>query len=289
MKVPVGSRILDCTDRPAIMGILNVGTDSPVSHSVVPVEQAVARAGDLRDSGAAIIDVGAHSTRSGGEAPTPQEEIDRLCPTIEALAREGHLISVDTWTPAVADAAAQAGVHILNDVSGATDPAMIQVAAAHQLPLIVMHMRGRPKQHRETSQRYDDIASEVRDYLAERIQTLTQAGVPDVWIDPGFEFAKSLGDNLRMLIDLPNLVTLGHPVVISASRKGFLAELLGHGALRSSQTQAATGILEATLAFNTLAAYLGTHVLRVHDVEEVNRILNVVEGVRATARSIHSP
>jgi dihydropteroate synthase len=259
-----------------------------VAHSVVPVDQAVARAHALREAGAAIIDIGAHSTRSGGEAPTPQDEIERLCPTIEALVREGHLVSVDTWTPAVAQAAAESGAHILNDVTGATDPAMIQVAAAHQLPLIVMHMRGRPKRHRDTDQRYDDVAAEVREYLAERIQTLTQAGVPDVWIDPGFEFAKSLDDNLRMLIDLPNLVALGHPVVISASRKGFLAELLGHGALRSSQAQAAPGILEATLAFNTLAAYFGTHILRVHDVQEIERVLHVVQGVRTTARSIHS-
>jgi dihydropteroate synthase len=288
MKISLGAHTLDCTDRPAIMGILNVGTDSPVAHSVVPVDQAVARAHALHEAGAAIIDIGAHSTRSGGEAPTPQEEIERLCPTIEALVREGHLVSVDTWTPAVAQAAAESGAHILNDVTGATDPAMIQVAAAHQLPLIVMHMRGRPKQHRDTDQRYDDVAAEVRDYLAERIQTLTQAGVPDVWIDPGFEFAKSLDDNLRMLIDLPSLVDLGHPVVISASRKGFLAELLGHGALRSSQAQAAPGILEATLAFNTLAAYFGTHILRVHDVQEIERVLHVVQGVRTTARSIHS-
>ena len=288
MKISLGAHTLDCTDRPAIMGILNVGTDSPVSHSVVPLDQAVARASALRDAGAAIIDIGAHSTRSGGEAPTPQEEIDRLCPAIEALVREGHLVSVDTWTPPVAKAAAKSGAHILNDVTGATDPAMIQIAADHQLPLIVMHMRGRPKQHRETDQRYDDVAAEVRGYLAERIQTLTEAGVPAVWIDPGFEFAKSLDDNLRMLIDLPTLVALGHPVVISASRKGFLAELLGHGALRSSDAQAAPGILEATLAFNTLAAYFGTHILRVHDVEAINRILDVVQGVRQTARSIHT-
>ena len=288
MRIPIGEHTLDCTDRPAIMAILNVGTDSPVAHSVVAVDEARERAQALRTSGAAIIDVGAHSTRSGGEAPEAQEEIDRLCPVIAALHTEGHLISVDTWTAAVADAAALAGAQILNDVTAAADPEMAGVAQRHALPLIVMHMRGRPKEHRSADQRYEDIGAEVHDYLAERVRSLEADGVPRVWVDPGFEFAKSLDDNLRMLIDLPRLLGLERPVVISASRKGFLAALLGHGRLRSGQAQDAPGMLEATVAFNVLAAQLGVHIVRVHDVAAIHAALRVVEGVRQTSRSLQS-
>lgn len=288
MRIPIGEHTLDCTDRPAIMAILNVGTDSPVAHSVVAVDEARERAQALRASGAAIIDVGAHSTRSGGEAPAAQEEIDRLCPVIAALRAEGHLISVDTWTAAVADAAALAGAQILNDVTAAADPEMASIAQRHALPLIVMHMRGRPKEHRSADQRYEDIGAEVHDYLAARVRSLEADGVPQVWVDPGFEFAKPLDDNLRMLIDLPRLIGLERPVVISASRKGFLAELLGHGRLRSGQAQDAPGILEATIAFNVLAAQLGVQIVRVHDVAAIDAALRVVEGVRQTSRSLQS-
>ncbi len=290
MKITIGEHTLDCNERPAIMGILNLGTDSPVSHSVIPnnaaIDAAAERAEALRDAGAAIMDVGAHSTRTGGEAPTPEQEIERLCPAIEALRREGHLISVDTWTAAVADAALQAGAQILNDVTAAADPDMAGVAARHGCPLIVMHMRGRPKAHREADQAYGDVAGEVRDYLAQHVDTLNAEGVDSVWIDPGFEFAKSLDDNLRMLAGLSQLATLGRPIVVSASRKGFLAELLGHGKLRSSEAQQVPGILQATIAVNVIAGLLGAHIVRVHDVAEIEAAMKVVAGMRRVQGSI---
>ena len=290
MKIEVGKHTLDCSERPAIMGILNLGTDSPVAHSVVPssaaAEAAVERAEALRDAGAAIIDVGAHSTRTGGEAPTPEQEIERLCPAIERLRREGHLISVDTWTATVADAAFQAGAQILNDITAAADPDMAGVAARHGCPLIVMHMRGRPKAHRTVDQAYDDVAGEVRDYLAQRADALSADGVADVWIDPGFEFAKSLDDNLRMLAGIPQLATLGRPIVISASRKGFLAEVLGHGKLRSGEAQQVPDILPATVAVNVIAGLLGTQIVRVHDVAEIDAAMKVVAGMHRVRGSI---
>lgn len=280
MQIELGGRVIDCTNHTAIMAVLNVGTDSPVAGSIVAPDDALRRAAELRDAGAEIIDIGAHSTRSAGEAVTPQAEIDRLCPVVEALHRDGQLVSVDTWTAQVARAAAAAGADIINDVTAASDPAMAAVATEFGLPVIVMHMRGRPKQHRAVDQHYDDVAGEVRDFLADRARALSAAGVPQVWVDPGFEFAKSAADNVRMLIDMPNIVALGHPVVISASRKGFLAELLGQPKLRSTEVQGVAGLLEATLAFNTLAAYLGAHVVRVHDVAAVAAALRVVDAVR---------
>ena len=281
MKLQVADRTIDCTNRTAIMAILNIATDSPVAESVVAVDEALRRSARLREAGAEIIDVGAHSTRTGGESVSEQAEIDRVCPVIEALQDDGQIVSVDTWSGRVAAAAARAGAHVLNDVTGGSDAEMARVARDHALPLIVMHMRGRPKEHRDVDQTYDDVAAEVRQFLAARIATLAESGVADIWIDPGFEFAKSAADNVRMLQEIPSFRSLDRPVVISASRKSFLAELLGYQKMPSEDVQAVPGLAEATLAFNVLAANLGVHIVRVHDVETVAPAIQLVNSVRA--------
>ena len=274
MLLHLRDRVLDVTDRTAIMGILNVSDDSPVAFSRVPVDQARVRALALAEEGADIIDIGAHSTRSYGRDLHPDEEAARVIPVIEAAVAEGLLVSVDTWTPSVARAAAQVGVHLLNDVSGFTDPAMIAVATEFGLPGCVMHMRGRPKHHRDVSQVYDDVNAEVHDFLLARAAELRTAGVMP-WLDPGFAFGKSAADNAALLRGLPALVAEGYPVLISASHKGFLAEFMGRG-----DRQDAPGLLEATIAFNVLAASAGVHVVRVHDVAPIADALAVVNAIR---------
>lgn len=275
MLLHLRDRTIDATHRTAVMGILNVSDDSPIAFSRVATSEALDRAQALAADGAEIIDVGAHSTRTGGRDLTPDEEAARVVPVIEACVRDGLVTSVDTWTPIVARAAAAAGVHLLNDVSGVTDPAMLAVAVEYRLPACVMHMRGRPKHHREVDQAYADINAEVTSFLMERARALEAAGAGVPWLDPGFGFGKSAADNLAMLDGLPRLVGSGYPVLISASRKGFLAELLGLG-----DRQDVDGLLEATLGFNVLAAAAGAHVVRVHDVAEVTRALSVVNALR---------
>jgi dihydropteroate synthase len=275
MLLQLGEHTIDVAGRTAIMAILNVSRDSPIAASVVDPSQAVARAHALLAAGAEIIDVGAHSTSSRAAGIAAQEEIDRVCPVIAALSADGVPLSVDTWTPGVARAAAEAGVHALNDVTGFRDPAMIAVAAEHGLTPIAMHMRGDPRRHYEADQRYEDVAAEVRDFLLDRAAALEAAGAPQAWLDPGFEFGKSLEDNLRLLGALPALVARGYPVLISASRKGFLAEALGY-----AKRQDAPGQLEATLACNVLAASMGAHVARVHDVEAHAHALRLVAAAR---------
>ncbi len=283
MLIELGGQTLDATDRCLVMGILNVATDSPVTDSIVAVGDAPRRAAALRRAGAAIIDVGAQSTRTGAAQISPTEEIARVTPVIKTLVAEGHLVSVDTWTAAVARAAVEAGAHLINDITGA-DPETVAVAVETQTPIAVMHMRGRPQRHREVGHEYQDVALEVRAYLDRRASEIKAAGAPDVWIDPGFQFGRGLEDNLRLLLDLPNLARLGHPILISASRKGFLAEMLGHGELRSRDAQGRPGMLEATVAFNVLAAWMGAHVVRVHDVQEVAWALNVSTAARTIQR-----
>ncbi len=287
MLIELGGQTLDATDHCLVMGILNVATDSPVIDSVVPVGQAARRADQLRRAGASIIDVGAQSTRTGAAEIAPDEEIARIGPVVESLVAEGHLVSVDTWTASVARAAVQAGAHLINDITGA-DPETVEVAVETGTPIAIMHMRGRPQRHREVDHAYDDVAAEVCHYLERRAGEISKAGAPAVWIDPGFQFGRGLEDNIRLLLALPELASLGYPVLISASRKGFLAELLGHGELRSHDAQGRPGMIEATIAFNVLAAFLGAHVVRVHDVEEVAWALKVSTAARSLLRSLDS-
>lgn len=276
MELRLGEHTIDCTDRSVVMAILNVSDDSPIGESIVPASSALDRASELVRQGAAIVDVGAVSTSTGTRELATQEEIDRVCPAIETIAREGIPTSVDTWNPAVARAAAEAGVHLLNDVSGFTKPEMIEVAGELGIACSVMHMRGEPAHHYDVNQGYDDVVSEVESFLLERADALEAAGAGQVWLDPGFGFGKRLPDNLALFEGLRGLVATGRPVLISASRKGFLAELLGH-----EKRQDVSGLLEATVAFNTLAAYEGVQVVRVHDVEPVAQALAVVNGLRA--------
>ena len=140
MLIELGGRTLDATDRCLVMGILNVATDSPVSDSVVDIGDAPRRADALRQAGAAMIDVGAQSTRTGAAEVSADQEIARVVPVIEALVAEGHLVSVDTWTAAVARAAVAAGAHLINDITGA-DPETVEVAVETHTPIAVMHMR----------------------------------------------------------------------------------------------------------------------------------------------------
>lgn len=275
MILKLRDRQIDVTNRTAVMGILNVSDDSPIAFSRVGVEQARERAHELVAQGAAIIDVGAHSTATGARDLNATEEIERVVPVIEALAQDGLITSVDTWTPEVARAAAEAGVHLLNDVTGFVDDGMVAVARDFEIPGCIMHMRGDPKHHREVSQQYEDIEAEVRTDLVRRAQILKTQGV-DVWLDPGFGFGRSAADNAALLRGVPNLVEEGYPVLISASRKGFLAELMGE-----SYGQQRDGLLEATIAFNSLAAYWGAHVVRVHDVAEVSDAVRVASAIRS--------
>jgi len=274
MRLRLGEHEIDCTHHTAVMAILNISDDSPVAHSRVGVAGALDRARALAGEGAEIIDVGANSTLTGSRDLGVQEEIDRVAPVVEAIVGAGLPVSVDTWKAPVARAAAEAGAHILNDVSGFTDDAMVAVAAEFGLPGIVMHMRGKPKHHREVSQRYDDVGADVRAFLVARAADLRARGV-EAWLDPGFEFGKTLDDNVRLYEDLPKLVATGQPVLISASRKYFLAELIG-----GERSQQVEGLTEATMTFNALAGLAGVHVVRVHDVHACAIALRLVDSLR---------
>ena len=248
---------------PLIMGIVNVTPDSFSDGGQFASESAaVTHARRLLDEGADWVDIGGESTRPGAEPVSVDEEQRRVVPVVEALheACPQARISVDTRRAAVADAALAAGASMVNDVSAGTDPAMAEVVARHDALWVLMHMRGVPQtMQRDTT--YADLVGEVLGFLQERVQGAVDAGVPraNLWVDPGIGFGKALADNPRLVAATPRLRdAVGLPVLIGASRKRFIGELVGE----AEPARRLFGSLGVAIA----AALHGAHALRVHDV-----------------------
>lgn len=272
MLLKFHNQTLDLSRRTAIMGIVNVSNDSPIAFSRVKSDVAITRAIKMKQDGADIIDIGAHSTATKAYSISPEEEVSRIYPVVEALSKEGIITSIDTWTPSVAKNVAPAGLNLINDVSGAQNLEMHQVAKKFGLPICIMHMRGLPKLHREVSQEYEDIENEVFDFLKSSVTSFETNTGQQAWIDPGFGFGKSSSDNLTLLRTLPRLQALNRPILVSASRKGFLSELMMQG-----DSQDTAELLSATLAFNALAVLKGANIIRVHDVAAAHAMVSIID------------
>jgi dihydropteroate synthase len=271
------------------MGVLNVTPDSfSDGGDHADPEAAVAHGRRLVAEGADIVDVGGESTRPGA-APMPgSEELRRVIPVVEALAEEAE-VSIDTVKPAVAEAAIDAGATIVNDVSSELGP----VAADHGVGWVAMHRRGTSATMQDDP-RYDDVVTEVCDYLQERAERATAAGVGRLWIDPGIGFGKTLRHNLELLAHLDRLVRTGFPVAVGTSRKSSLGALLAasdqRGRLRPEGEERAgpapTGSdpepvptgdrLEGSLATATWSIAQGVDLVRVHDVAPTAQARRVV-------------
>lgn len=257
-----GSAGLPKPGRCVVMGVVNVTPDSfSDGGRYLDRQDAVAHGVEMHRRGADLIDVGGESTRPGAERVDPAEEIARIVPVIRELVAAGVPVSVDTMRAAVASAALDAGASIVNDVSGGlADPAMAAVVAAAGVPYVLMHWRGHSTEMDSLAQ-YDDVVSDVRSELLERVETAMAAGVAEssIVLDPGLGFAK-LGDhNWELLQRLDELVELGFPVLVGASRKRFLGTLLGN--------RPPDGREDATAAVSALAAFNGAWGVRVHDVD----------------------
>lgn len=246
-------------DRPRIMGILNVTPDSfSDGGRWLEPEAAVARGVALVAEGADILDIGGESTRPGAATVPVDEELRRVAPVIEALARQVSVpLSVDTRHAAVARAALAAGASIVNDVSALGDPEMAAVVRKANAGMVLMHMRGTPADM-QREPRYDDVVAEVRAYLAARIEAAMAAGIgrAQVVIDPGIGFGKTTAHNLALLGALERLAELA-PVLVGASRKRFIGEITG---------APADGRLAGSLTVAVWSLMRGAAIMRVHDV-----------------------
>jgi dihydropteroate synthase len=248
---------------PVIMGVVNVTPDSFSDGGLfLDADAAVEHGRRLAAEGAAILDVGGESTRPGAEPVAEEEELRRVLPVVERLAGGGARISIDTTKSAVARAALDAGADIVNDVSALRfDPELAGVIAGSGADCCLMHMLGEPRTMQQDP-RYEDVVSEVKAFLEERLAFATAAGIAEerVWLDPGIGFGKTVEHNLELLRRLDEIVAIGRPVAVGTSRKSFLGKLAGG---RDEGER-----LPGTIATNVLALERGATVFRVHDVAQ---------------------
>lgn len=274
-----GAKSLDLSSRTHIMGILNVTPDSfSDGGNFYEVEQAVARGIQMAAEGADIIDIGAESTRPGAEPVSTEEELNRLLPVLKQLLRATTVpISVDTYKSAVAEAALKSGAHIINDISGLRfDPRMTEVIARYQAPVVIMHIKGEPK-NMQIDPHYEDVMGDIASYLAESIRLAELAGIKkeNIIVDPGIGFGKRLEDNYEIIRRLSELKNLGCPILIGPSRKSFLGKVLN---LPPAER------LEGTMAAVALAIHNGADIVRVHDVTAARRVCQIADMIIGKSR-----
>ncbi len=261
--------------RPVLWGVLNVTPDSfSDAGQFLSLELAIAHAALLAEHGAGVIDVGGESTRPGAQRVAPEVEQERVIPVIEALTTRGYVASIDTMNASTAGAAIAAGATIVNDVSGGrADPEMFSLVAESGVDYVIMHWRGQSAVMDELA-RYDDVASDVRKELQERVDLAIEAGISAdrIILDPGLGFAKTPAHNWALLSRIDEVTSMGHRVLVGASRKRFLGELLPEGHEMPERD-------EPSAVLGALLAGQGVWGLRVHEPLIHSRALDVWQAL----------
>ena len=271
MHLHCGNLQLDLS-RPLVMGFVNVTPDSfSDGGQHLQCDAAIAHAQQLIDEGADIIDIGGESTRPNAQPVSEQEELDRVLPIIEGLRGAPVPLSIDTFKPAVMRAAIASGARMVNDINALQDSAAMRVVAEHNVAVCLMHKQGNP-QTMQVQPQYENVVTEVREFLRERIIAAEAAGISRnrIAIDPGFGFGKSLAHNLALLRELNKLTEFGVPILAGLSRKSMLGTLT---------EQPVTERLAASVAAAVIAAQRGANIVRVHDVKATVDALKVWQAV----------
>jgi len=260
--------------RTWLMGVLNITPDSFSDGGLyLDKKIAVQKGLQLIEDGADILDIGGESTRPGSNPITAEEEKKRILPVISEIRKKADvLISVDTTKSEVLKSALDAGADILNDISGMRfDPKIRELAATKDIPVIIMHMKGTPR-NMQDSPEYDNVIDEIKSFLQQRVTEALTAGIKKkrIIIDPGIGFGKRLKDNLRIISNLNLFNELEFPILIGVSRKSFIGDLL---ALSPEKR------IEGTIASSLISILQGAHILRVHDVCSLKRAVTVAEAI----------
>lgn len=259
-------------DHPVIMGVLNITPDSFSNGGrFLDPGRACEHTARMVAEGAEIIDIGGESSRPGSAPVDENEELRRIMPVLERLLRELPVpVSIDTAKPRVAEACLEQGAHMINDITGLRDPAMIEVIATHRTPAVIMHMRGTPQTMQENPV-YDDVIREVLLFLKEQADAARRAGIPEIVLDPGIGFGKRVEDNLKILRRLEEFKSLGNPLMAGTSRKSFIGAITGFPVDQR---------LEGTLASVAIAVLNGADIVRVHDVKKCRHAAQVAYAIR---------
>lgn len=257
-----------------IMGILNVTPDSFSDGGLFTnADKAIVHAKQMVKDGADIIDVGGESTRPGSLPVSEKEELRRVKPVIEKLLKEINApISIDTYKPKVAEECLKLGAHMVNDVTGLGNKNMIDIVKKYQVPAIIMHMKGKPK-IMQNNPKYKDVVNDIRRFLKERILNARKAGIKQIIIDPGIGFGKTTEHNLQILKRLGEFKELKCPILIGPSRKTFIGNITG---MPTGER------LEGTLAAVAIAVMNGANIVRVHDVKECRRAVQIADAIRCS-------
>ncbi len=277
LKLP--SRTLVLGERTLVMGVLNVTPDSfSDGGKFFDVERAIEQAVAMERAGADLLDIGGESTRPGATGISAREELARVLPVLRGLRGELKIpVSIDTQKSDVAEAALDAGAQIINDISGLkSDPRISKVAALHGVPLILMHMRGEPRTMQEGGFARD-VMKDVMRGLRKSVEAARKAGVAktQIILDPGIGFGKSFAQNYEVLQKLPQLAKLGYPLLVGASRKGFLGATLARDGKPAPPEERFWG----TAATVTASILNGAHIVRVHDVAEMVQVARVADSL----------
>ena len=256
------------------MGILNVTPDSFYASSRVQDDKSILMmAENMLKEGASILDVGGQSSRPGAELLSDVEELERVIPAIEIIINEfpDAIISIDTFYARVAKAAIGAGASIINDISaGDDDDQMLESVASLKVPYIIMHKMGLPQVMQENPH-YEDVVGSVLNYFTHKVTQLQQLGVPDIIIDPGFGFGKTLENNYQLLTGLDALKIFELPVLVGVSRKSMVQKLLNINT---------DNALNGTTALHMIALQKGARILRVHDVKEAMECIKIADAIK---------
>ncbi|MBW2094852.1 MAG: dihydropteroate synthase [Deltaproteobacteria bacterium] len=270
-----GSYRLDLEKRTHVMGVLNVTPDSFSDGGLfLESEKAIEHGIAMAEEGADFIDIGGESTRPFSRSVSSDEEMERVVPVIEALAREIRApLSIDTWKGVVAREALKAGASMINDISALRlDPDVSFAAAESGVPVILMHMKGTPE-NMQKNPVYDDLIGDIKGFLEDAVERAMEAGIREdlILIDPGIGFGKTFDHNLQIIRQLPSFLSLGRPLLIGTSNKAFIGEILG-----KKVNERMTG----TMATVAIAAMHGAHVVRVHNVKEAVETVRMVDAIK---------
>lgn len=273
-NIQLGNRNLSLGERTLIMGILNVTPDSfSDGGRFANRDSAVLHAFEMIEDGADIIDIGGESTRPGADTVSADDELGRVLPVIKSIRAKSDIpISIDTYKSRIAREALDAGADIINDISGCRfDPEMPKLAAEKNAPVVVMHIKGTPKDMQKNPE-YRDVVAEIKDYLSQSIELLTEAGLSreQIIIDPGIGFGKTTGHNLTIMKRLEEFAELDRPILMGASRKSVIGNVLD---LPSDKR------IFGTAACVTANIMRGTHIVRVHDVGEMRQVVRMVDAI----------
>lgn len=277
--------MFDKTNKPMMMGILNVTPDSfSDGGRYTNIESAIEQSKRMLAEGVDIIDIGGESTRPGAESVSYEEQISRVVPVIKTIREqlsEKVLISIDTTLSEVAIAALDAGANMINDISAAqSDRNILTVASEREIPIILMHKQGVPETMQD-SPYYQDVVFEVMEYLKKRVEVALQAGIKkeNIVLDPGIGFGKRKQDNIELLAHLDKLVSIGYPVLLGTSRKRFMGSICSI----SEPTELVTATA-VTTAFGVMA---GVQIFRVHDVKENRQAADVAWAILDATSQAH--